>query len=148
MGTPLKEIGFRNQKIQLPFHTKKSLERDQLKRTIADPKLKTEKRILAAMGLASLRRVEKKIAIDMPCVDFGKAKIILFPGESFVGYQLMAQKIAGESFVFPIGYGECWPGYIPTRSAFDDSFEDSWLWAGRGSEKIIRSALDKLLDPK
>ncbi|MEC9092698.1 MAG: hypothetical protein VX438_08340 [Planctomycetota bacterium] len=140
-------VKFKNEKLQLPFHEKRSLQEASLTRTLHDRQAPTEKRILAAMGLASLHRVQKKIPIDLPMIDLGQAKIILFPGETFVGYQLMAQEMAAGAFVFSIGYGECWPGYIPTQSAFADGFEDNWLWAGRGSETLIRKSLSRLLDP-
>ena len=97
------------------------------------------------MSLSSRQRVAAGRPIDLPCVDFGPAQIVLFPGEAFVGYQLMAQQMRPESFVLSIGYGECWPGYIPTESAFDDNFGNSWLWVARGSEERIRAALERVL---
>ena len=81
----------------------------------------------------------------MPCVDFGAAQLVLFPAEAFVGYQLLAQALRPESFVISVGYGECWPGYIPTDAAFEDAFEDQWLWVGPGSERRMRQALSEVL---
>jgi hypothetical protein len=72
----------------------------------------------------------------------------LFPGESFVGHQLHAQSLNPDSFVVSIGYGECWPGYIPTESALDDGFEDNWLWVDRGSEARIQAAVRQVLQPR
>ena len=60
----------------------------------------------------------------------------------------MAQQMRPDSFVMSIGYGESWPGYIPTRAAFEDDFHDSWLWVDRGSEARIRDALKLLLQSK
>jgi hypothetical protein len=71
----------------------------------------------------------------------GIAKLMLFPGESFVGYQFIAQEYSPNVPVIPVGYGECWTGYIPTDAAFGDGFHESWLWAGEGSEAAIREAL-------
>lgn len=142
---PLDKVSFRNTSLQLPFHPKKSLQRKQLQTVLGDHSAPTRQRILAAMGLASLNRVRKKIPIDFPCVDLGKAKIILFPAEAFVGFQLMAQEMAPDSTVFSIGYGECWPGYIPTESALKDNFEDVWHWAGPGSEKLLKTAIEKVI---
>ena len=104
-----------------------------------------EDRILAAMGLSSRQRVAAGQAIDLPVIDFGPAQVVLFPGESFVGYQLMAQEMRSDSFVLSIGYGECWPGYIPTEEAFRDGFEDKWLWVAPGSETRIRKVLRRVL---
>src|SRR5690606_7202125 len=94
---------------------------------LQDAEAATTDRILAAMSLASRDRVESGQPIDLPCIDFGPVKLVLFPAESFVGYQLLAQELQPDAFIFCIGYGECWPGYIPTRSAFDDGFTDKWL---------------------
>jgi hypothetical protein len=50
-----------------------------------------------------------------------------------------------DSFVVSAGYGECWPGYIPTAAAFKDHFEDKWLWVPPGCEKRIKKALTEVL---
>ena len=75
----------------------------------------------------------------------GPAQLVLFPGESFVGYQLQAQKQRPKSFVVSLGYGECWPGYIPTTQGFRDKFRDVWLWVGPGSDRELQRALDRVL---
>jgi len=142
---PLSTIGFRNTQLDLEFHPSPKLTKKSLQSRLRNKKLKVETRILAAMGLSSRLRVAARQKIDFPCVDLGAAQIILFPGESFVGYQLMAQKMRPKSFVFSIGYGECWPGYIPTKSNFDDGFGESWLWVAASSEKRIRAALGRVL---
>ncbi len=142
---PITKMDFRSENLLLPYRQSDSLTRISLQQTLGDEELPTEKRILAAMGLSSLNRVESKQPIHFPVVDFGAAKIVLFPAEAFVGYQLMAQEIAGDQFVFSIGYGECWPGYIPTLSAFQDGFDDQWLWVDPGCEQLIRKSLTELL---
>jgi hypothetical protein len=144
---PLTEIAFRSATFELEFHPHASLAADALATELADETKTVEARILAAMGLASRQRVARGQAIDLPCIDFGSAQIVLFPGEAFVGYQLMAQQMRPDSFVVSIGYGECWPGYIPTEAAFDDNFHDKWLWVAPGSEGRIHGALKRVLPP-
>ena len=144
---PLERITFRNTKLDLEFHPAPHLTTKSLTEVLHNDQLSVEKRILAAMGLSSRQRVAAGQSIDFPCVDFGAAQIVLFPGEAFVGYQLMAQKMRPESFVFSIGYGECWPGYVPTKAAFDDHFADSWLWVAPGSEARMRAAMEEVLGP-
>ncbi|MBT7917049.1 MAG: hypothetical protein HN617_05860 [Planctomycetaceae bacterium] len=141
----LQQLNIRNTKLQLPFHSGDHLTVKRLETDVANEKLSVEKRILAAMGLASRRRVASGQAIDFPCVDLGAAQILLFPGESFIGYQLMAQATAKDKFVMCLAYGEPWPGYIPTAAIFAENFKDSWLWVGPGSEKAIRQAIDNVL---
>lgn len=142
---PLKSLTFRNAKLSLPFRPGDAHTKVGLAKVVADKKAAAGKRTLAAMGLASRHRVAKKQAIDFPCLDFGNAAVVLFPGESFVGYQLLAQKQRPKSFVMSIGYGECWPGYIPTTSSFNDNFRDVWLWVGPGSDAKIKAALKQVL---
>ena len=97
------------------------------------------------MGLSSLDRVERGIPIDLPCIKMAKTRIVLLPGEAFVGYQLLAQRLNPDSFVMAIGYGECWPGYIPTQQAFEEGFGHGWRWVDRGCEAILREKLNLVL---
>lgn len=142
---PLQTVEFRNALVKLPYYDHADLRRQTLLGTLNEESARTEDRILAAMGLASLDRVERGQPIDLPCVDFGTAQLVLFPGEAFVGYQLMAQEQSPDSFVVSVGYGECWPGYIPLNRHFAEGFHDKWLWVGPGSENALRSALRTLL---
>lgn len=141
----IESLEFRNAPLHLEFHPDASLQADTLKRTLVDTTQTTEARILAAMSLASRIRVERGQAIDVPSVQLGPASIVLLPGESFVAYQLAAQKIRPQQFVMTIGYGECWPGYVPTEADFQDAFHDKWLWVGPGSEKRMLEALQQVL---
>ena len=145
--TPLTRVAFRNSKLELDFHHDVSLTESALVTELGKTSNKVESRILAAMGLSSRRRVGRGQLIDVPCIDFGQASIILFPGESFVGYQRMAQEMTPNSFVLAIGYGECWPGYVPTEAAFRDSFRDKWLWVAPGSETRLKRAMRDVLLP-
>jgi len=142
---PIGEIDFRHTTVELEFHSKPSLTIESLQSVLHDDQRTVEARILAAMGLSSRQRVAAELPIDLPVVDFGPAQIVLFPGEAFVGYQLLAQQMRPESFVLSIGYGECWPGYIPTEAAFADGFADTWLWVAPGSENRIREALERVV---
>ena len=142
---PLESIDFRSAKLDLPFHDGPDFTRESLTKTLNDTGLKTEDRILAAMSLSSRDRIDRGEKIDLPCIDFGPAQVVVFPGEAFVGYQLLAQKLRPDSFVLSIGYGECWPGYIPTKSAFEDGFNHGWRWVARGCEEKIQNALKEVL---
>ncbi|MEZ6108756.1 MAG: hypothetical protein R3B96_22405 [Pirellulaceae bacterium] len=155
---PLEEMRLRVAPLQLPWHPSESLSEESLVRSLEDTESSIEQRILAAMGLASYRRVERGQPIDLVGLDFlssdqqvPTATVLLFPGEAFVGYQQIARDIAaeeseGERFLFPIGYGESWTGYLPTAAVFADGFTDHWLWVGPGSEAAIRESLRVLLD--
>jgi hypothetical protein len=143
--TAIEQVGFRRETYHLPFHEGQQFQRDAMHKVLLDDQANTKDRILAAMGLASLNRMERGQPIDLPCLDLGVAQIVLLPGESFVGYQLMAQSIRPESFVMAIGYGECWTGYVPTEQAFQEGFNHDWRWVGRGCEAVLRDKLTSVL---
>lgn len=140
--------GFRNLPLELTYSHAEPLQKEAMERVRQDGSMTVEKRILAAMGLASWHRVQvRKQPIDMPCVDLGIARMVLFPGESFVGYQHIAQEASGALPLLPVGYGECWTGYVPTDAAFKDGFDESWLWVAPGAQKRIERVLQDLLAP-
>ncbi len=143
---PLRQVGFRNTSFDLAFNDDQRFSRATLTATLEDADKDVRDRILAAMGLASLDRIAAGRQIDMPCVELGPARIVLFPGETFVGYQLMAQQLQPDNFVMSIGFGDCWPGYIPTRRAFEENFGHSWRWVAPGSDRQLESALRTLLE--
>ncbi|MBI3407639.1 MAG: hypothetical protein HY040_04695 [Planctomycetes bacterium] len=103
---------------------------------------------LAALGLSWRKRADAGATIDVPCVDFGSAKLLLLPAESYVEFQLLAQKIRPNEFVIVMGYGECAPGYIPTEQAVQESDANlsDWNWVAPGAEERVRQALEKVLE--
>ena len=142
---PLTDVSFRSTQIDLPFRLDENYTAEGLRKTMADKNETKLKRILAAMGLSSRLRVASGQKIDFPCVDLGSAQIVLFPGETWVSYQLMAQRQRPDSMVLSIGYGECWPGYIPTTQGFEEDFENVWYWVAPGSDERMAAAIDRLL---
>jgi hypothetical protein len=104
---------------------------------------------LAALGLSWRQRADAGQAIDLPVLDLGGAQLLLLPGESYVEYQLLAQRVRPDSFVVTMGYGECATGYIPTDRHFEerDSNLADWCWVAPGSEarmaRAIAAALGK-----
>jgi hypothetical protein len=95
------------------------------------------------------QRVQAGSKIDLPVIDFGTAKLVLMPAESYVEFQLYAQQLCPDAFVVTMGYGECGPGYIATDKAFaekDDNL-DLWRWVAPGCEKRVRNALQAALKP-
>lgn len=142
---PLRRAAFRTARLDLEFHEGEHRTRSALSQVLHDGDAEMPDRILAAMGLSSRQAIDAGRGIDFPCLDLGHAQLVLFPAEAFVGYQLMAQRMRRDSCVICIGYGQCWPGYVPTRSAFEDGFDNVWRWTARGAESKIRNALEEVL---
>jgi hypothetical protein len=104
---------------------------------------------LAAMGLSWRNRVAANQPIMVPAVDFGFASIVLLPGESYVEYQLAAQKMRPDAFVCVAGYGDGATGYIPTEQHWkerDPNLGD-WCWVAPGAEDRLLAAIRQVLDP-
>jgi hypothetical protein len=102
---------------------------------------------LAALGLSWRKRADAGHKIEVPVLDFGISQLLLLPGESYVEYQLIAQRLRPDSFVIVIGYGECAPGYIPMDKAFEenDSNLNEWCWVSPGSEQAMLKAVKTTL---
>lgn len=147
---PLKQIGFRNTQVHLEPRTNHThYLPDHLESTL-QPGQNHWKQCLAAMARSWRQRVAKGRSIDVPAVDFGPAQFLLLPGEIYVEYQLAAQAMRPDSFVFVAGYGECAPGYIPTEKNWKekDSNLGDWSWVNPGSEKPMLDAIRRVLVEK
>jgi hypothetical protein len=83
----------------------------------------------------------------VPAIDLGGAVLVLLPGEMYVEYQLLAQKLRPDQFVVVLGYGECGPGYVPIERAWEEGDENlgDWCWVALGSEQAVVRALQKVL---
>lgn len=102
---------------------------------------------LAAMGLSWRKRLAKGQPIDLPMLDLGPASMVLLPGETYVEYQLMAQKLRPNSFVVAMGYGDAATGYIPTSlqvSENDGNLHD-WNWVAPSAEGVLTEGLEKVM---
>lgn len=109
------------------------------------------KQSLAALGLSARKRFDARQQVDLPVIDFGAAQIVLLPGESYVHFQLLAQKLRPESFVLTMGYGESAAGYVAPDRAWDegDGNLSLWCWnAPKTAEKVVTEALRTTLGAK
>ena len=85
--------------------------------------------------------------IDIPLLALAVVQFVLLPAESYVEYQLLAQRLRPDSFVVVAGYGDCGPGYIPTERAFEegDTNLNDWCWVVPGTDKAMTTALQSVL---
>jgi len=145
--SPLKQVQFRTTKLDLAYRKDAAFSEQAMRSVLQNPNAGRKQRVLAALGLSTRDYLKSGHRMEMPCIDFGTAQIVLFPGESFVGYQILAQKTRPDSFVMSVGYGQCWTGYLPTKAAFADGFDGFWLWVAPGAELRIQQALSRVLSP-
>jgi hypothetical protein len=114
------------------------------------PTNKPFQQCLAAMGLSWRKRVAAGRPIQIPLIDFGAAKLLLLPGESYVEFQLAAQSARPDCFVCVAGYGDGATGYVPTDKHFaerDGNLAD-WCWVAPGSEARMLEVIRKTLGPQ
>lgn len=96
---------------------------------------------------AWLSRINAGKQIDITCLKIGKARILGFPGEPFVSYQLSAKAERPDLFVAVAGYSDYAPGYIPTAEAYKEGGYETSEAAGVTSEAsdVLMKAIRKLL---
>jgi hypothetical protein len=141
---PISEIGFRSIPYRLEPRADAEFTTRALEARVKDAKRPFD-RCLAAMGLSWRRRVEAGKRLDLPVLDLGVAQLLVLPGEAYVEYQLLAQKMRPDSFVVCLGYGECGTGYVPTERAVreKDSNLHDWCWVAPGAEKVLTAVIRK-----
>jgi hypothetical protein len=143
---PLTRADFRVERVRLeprdgPGFTVKDLEQE------VSTHSRPFRQCLAAMGLSWRQRADAGHRIAIPCLDFGAAQWLLLPGESYVEFQLAAQRMRPDSFVLTAAYGEGAPGYIPTdrHIAEHDGNLNDWSWVAPGSESRLLEAIRRVL---
>jgi hypothetical protein len=143
---PLTNCDFRVERLRLEPRNDSGFSRTELERKLAT-ETRPFQRCLAALGLSWRTRADAGHRIDIPCLDFGVAQWLLLPGESYVEFQLAAQRMRPDCFVLVAGYGEGATGYIPTdrHIAEHDSNLDDWCWVAPGSETRLLEALRRVL---
>ena len=144
----LTKTDFRVAPLRLKPENDRNLTIEKQRKTLSDKTATPKARSQAALGLSWHKRCETGQEIDVPVIDFGAAQCMVLPAESFVGYQLAAQKMRPDSFVIVAGYGECAPGYIPTAKTREEGFvkEHRYCWIALGEEALMLKAIrDALL---
>lgn len=139
---PIRACMFRLARLELEPRSSPGFTVEDLERALT-PETKPFQQCLAAMGLSWRRRVASGRKLEIPCIDFGEAAMVLLPGESYVEYQLHAQALRSNDFICVAGYGDGATGYVPTDAhwAEGDTNLGDWCWVTRGSEARLKTAL-------
>jgi hypothetical protein len=144
---PLDEVVFRVAAMPLPARNDGDYTIDAMQRILADEKAGRWPRIMAALGLSWRKRVDAGQAVDVPCLELGgAAQFFIMPAETFVGYQLIAQRLRPDCFVMAAGFGDGAAGYIPTDQCWRDGYDDGYCWVPQMTEKLMTQAMAKALN--
>ena len=145
---PLTDVAFQAVRLTLPLRDTGAFTEKEQRRTLQNSSTTIFNRNLAAMGLSWRARHEAGRPIDVCAIDFGTAQFLLMPAESFVEYQLAAQRLRPSSTVLVAGYAESAPGYIPSESAIQERFIEShtWCWVGPDSPSVMHRTIRNALE--
>ncbi len=145
---PLRQVEFRVARLPLPARDGGHFAPQAMRRILADPKAGRWERICAALGLSWRQRVEAGQPVDVPALDFGggAAQFMIMPAESFVGYQLIAQRLRPDSFAVVAGFGDGAAGYIPTDQCWRDGYTDEYCWVPPMVEQLMTKAMAEALE--
>jgi hypothetical protein len=128
------------------FAPREDLDLDALKAIVADPKQTVVNRNRNAMACGWLTRLASRRPIVLSRLDLGAATLLHLPAETFVEYQLKAQRSRPGTFLATAAYGDGGPWYIPlARSFAEGGYEPSVALVSRETEPGYQKAIDDLL---
>lgn len=113
---------------------------------VKDPANAAANRIRPGMRVSWIRRLDAGMPIVLSALHANRATLLHLPAESFVEYQLRAQKIGEGRFVATAAYGDGGPWYIPTAEAFPQGgYEVSVANCAPETDDAISAGLRDLL---
>jgi hypothetical protein len=128
------------------FDPREDLDLDRLKSVVADPKQTVVNRNRGAMTCGWLLRVAAKRPVLLSKLDLGAATLLHLPAETFVEYQLEAQKSRPGAVIATAAYGDGGPWYIPLHRSFaEGGYEPSVSHVSRQTEPVYQKAILDLL---
>lgn len=143
------DVEWRVRKVKLPVG--KHLAAEKLLEVLDDTKADSGARLSAASDLAWVERNAAGRRIAVTCLRLDRAYVLHLPGESFVEYQLAAQRLKPESPVCVAAYGDYGPGYIGTEIAYSQGGYETSPRASRVAprvEHVLMKAIQDLLSPE
>lgn len=140
------QVAWKIERVVLPVG--RHLNEQSLLQTLQDQDAEPGTRFYAAKDLTWLRRCQSGDTIAITCLQLGQARVLHMPGELFVEYQLMAQKLRPDLFVAMAAYGDYAPGYIGTEIAYGQGGYETSDRASKVApevERVLMRAVGKLL---
>lgn len=96
--------------------------------------------------LSWLRRIEKRIPIILSSLHLGGVKLLHLPAESFIEYQLRAQRSQPDHFVCTAAYGDGGPWYIPVKEEYPNGgYEVSVAFCEPEIDDVLTAGMQQIL---
>ena len=128
------------------FAPREDLDLDRLKAIVANPKATVVERNRSAMTCGWMIREEARRPILLSRLDVGGVTLLHLPAETFVDYQLDAQKFRPGRVIATAAYGDGGPWYIPLERSFaEGGYEPSVANVSPKTEPGYRQAIRDLL---
>ena len=145
--TPVSKVGWRTVEI-LPA-ARNTLVKDVIQSGISNKSNSVVNRNRPSYMLAWLNRLEKKIPIVLSSLALNDISLLHLPAESFVEYQLRAQKMAKDRFVATAAYGDGGPWYIPIKEEYPaQGYEVRVAFCEPTVDDVMTEGISKLLEVK
>lgn len=143
---PVGPIHWRTERVEFPLRTEDAFSAEVCRRVLENTDASVGARIKAANTLAWIDRGPQGRTMELTCLAMDPIRILHLPGETFVEYQLWAQKTGQDNFVAVAGYGDCAMWYVCTDRAYRDQggYEQTWAFADP-CEELLKDAIAALL---
>ncbi|MCA9039665.1 MAG: hypothetical protein KDA65_04885, partial [Planctomycetaceae bacterium] len=137
-------VGWKTQDI-LPT-PRASLDEAKIMEGIRDKKNPVVHRNRPSYMVTWLRRCKQEIPIVLSSLAINDTALLHLPAESFLEYQLRAQKIGNGKFIATAAYGDGGPWYIPVKEAYPQGgYEVSVAFCEPTMDDMLMAGIGKLL---
>ena len=141
---PIENVSWKTVGVLPPANA--SLSADELQARISNKKNSVVNRNRPSYMLAWLKRLERKTPIVISSMQINNISTMHLPAESFIEYQLRAQKVNPSRFVATAAYGDGGPWYIPVKEEYPNGgYEVSVAFSDPKIDPILSDAMATLL---
>ena len=146
--TPIAQVGWRTVDMLPPANPKYSIE--SLEKRINNKENPVVGRNRPSYTLSWLRRVaQNQSPIVLSALQVNEISLLHLPAESFIEYQLRAQKLAPTRFVATAAYGDGGPWYIPIKEEYENGgYEVSVAFCDSKVDEIMTDGMKILFNVK
>ena len=140
----VKSVSWRS--IEMLPEVRSSFNKEDLMKVISNKEGAVVSRNRPSYMLAWLNRVERKQPIILSSLGINDISTIHLPAESFIEYQLRAQKLAPDTFVATAAYGDGGPWYLPIKEEYPaQGYEVRVAFCEPSVDDVMTAGIKKLL---